>query len=413
MLRRGLTLLMMFALPACAPEGNSSGHDSGPIGFFSHDAGHDGGASLDSGSPHDAGEEIDAGVTIDAGSSDAGIDTDAGAPDDGGVTVDAGPSDAGTHDAGVVDAGPRDAGPFDAGETSTLEHEIVSGRLVMDPLDLKWRGLLSTWTPPGGCTSGQAADGTAYDLDGGSYPFVPPCFEGTTVSVIDQIRQTQGHGPLGSGGVAADGTYAAPHINLVNTTLGLIGSVTDPSGLLAPSAGIVALPPFSASGTAGAPIPVVSVAFMQHIASVIHMPYATMMSQGVALIHIVQASDGQTPAAGEELYWWQKMLLGELTGGFFPNTYLTKMPFSDPMNSAPYTYYLSADTNAALPYSNGNIVTSASGLAVIVGPRPLIYTTVDAGPQYEMAYTASTAWGSFITFAPQPGAVVDVYLNNQ
>ena len=230
-------------------------------------------------------------------------------------------------------------------------------------------------------------------------------------TAVDQIREAHDAGPLGSGETMWPGTYAVPEIDLVNTSLGLLGAVTDPSGLSAPSVGIVALPPFVPSGTSSTPIFVLTTAFMEHVASVIGMPFATMMSQGVALIHVVE-SDGVTPANNQQLFWLHGIPVGTLQPGFYPSASLTELPFSATMTSAPYVYYLSSDLNGVIFDNNGAVSTSSSGLVVVVGPPPLLSTA--SGSQYEMAYTSEESGeGTFVVFGVQPNAVVDVLLPDQ
>ncbi len=392
----------------CAPEDAGAGPDDSGQPF---DAG-----PADAGGEQDAGD-ADAGPTItDAGPGemDAGSQPDAGAPIDAGSGVDAGmPFDAGNPpDAGFDAGSPPDAGSYVDAGTISRQNDVVRGEIEMDPLELQWRGLLSTSTPPGDCANGEAADGTSYLPDAGAFPFVPPCLAGDTVEIIDQVRQADGYGPLGSGSTAWQGTYSAVHIDLVNTTLGLLGSVTDPSGLLAPSASVIALPTFASSGVAATPIPVVSTAFMQHIAQVIGISYASMMSQGVALIHIVEA-DGVTPAAEQELFWMHNIPEGTLTPGFYQNAYLTKLASNGPRDGPPYTFYLSADLNGVMAYSNDAVATSSSGLVVIVAPPALLFPNSD-GSNDEMVYTVNESGeDAFIVFGVQPGAVVDVFLPDQ
>jgi hypothetical protein len=261
---------------------------------------------------------------------------------------------------------------------------------------------LSTWTPPGPCENGQAADGTTYNPDAGSFPSTPPCLAGEAVQIVDQVRQSEGGGPLGSGGVTDwTGAFQASHVDLVDTDLGLLAVVTDPAGLMAPSAGIVALPPFSSDGVSATPTYVVSVAFMQHIATVIGMSYESMMTKGVALIHVTGTPGGQP------VFNMYNLPEGSIDPGWYGgNVYLE---YLDPDSAdPPYVYYLSSNLDGVLAYNSADVpATSSAGLVVVVQPAALLYPP-DAGT-YETAYTVNASGeDSFAVFGGQPNVVVDV-----
>lgn len=142
------------------------------------------------------------------------------------------------------------------------------------------------------------------------------------------------------------------------------------------------------------------------------MTYDSMMSQGVAIIHIV-AGDGMTPVEGRQLFAQWDTPEPSTQNMFSQNTFLTVLASTTETNATepPYAYYMSADLGGVMNYSNGDVSTSASGVVVIIGPPPLLYTS--NGNTYETAYTVSTDWGTMAVFGGQPGSVVDVFLPDE
>lgn len=361
-LRRSILVLSLLVGCAALPDSVDAGH-RGVLSF--RDSGH---PAVDSGTDDasDAGEAADAGALEgdagrdedggaepdDAGvADDAGVVRDGGEPIDAGHEVDAGPVPDGGHDAGmtVLDAGPRDAG--------TLQAANVRGNLTWDPSELQWRGYLPGGAPSNPCENGQLADGTAVVPDGGAFPIIPPCFDADTVFMEDADRLQAGQSALQSNEVTWTGAFDIPNVNLVNT-LTLYGTVTDPSGLLAHSGGLLGEAPFAVA-TTNVSLPVTSVEFIRHLAFYIHTPAETLIHQGVVLVHVV-TTDGSSPLAGMTLMH----VYGTGTNQY--ETYASS--FGDS-----YVYYIGANVNGVLP----NMVpsgTTSSGLIVLVNPTSGTYT---------------------------------------
>ncbi len=273
--------------------------------------------------------------------------------------------------------GGNDAGPNDGGGNNQIIVN-VTGTVKYDTSELQWRGLSASWTPPGNCQNGQLADGSDADAgvaDGGA-GFAnnnPPCFAGDTFNVEDAIKALAMLPPLESeSNLPASGAFSVPNVNATDTTLALVASVKDPSGLLAFSGYGIGKPPFTSTNTLGCPIYVTSVAFMQHIAAALNSPsnpvsYDDLYMNGVGVVHVV-GEDGVTGVAGAQLqhvYGAGSMQ----TMALVTNDTNAQPPF--------YIYYLNDDLTGV----STNPYTSSSGMILLenVGSASNFTVTCAAG----------------------------------
>jgi hypothetical protein len=231
------------------------------------------------------------------------------------------------------------------------------------------------------------------------------------VAIEDQDRAALSDLALGSGVTDWTGTVSASNLDFVNTSSTVLGTMTDPSGLYAPTQGLFTWPlpgPFMNPPV----LDVISTEFLQHLAATVHVTPAALLNAGVALVHIV-ASDGVTPVGGAQLYAEFNypglpltQSLSALQGGL---TYQGETPVaSNP--PFPWYFYIGANGNGVEAYSpSSGVATSSAGLIVIVGPAPLTYT---AGDQvFDQAYTAGTSGQNpVVVFGGKPGTVIDVFL---
>jgi hypothetical protein len=202
---------------------------------------------------------------------------------------------------------------------------------------------------------------------------------------------------LAFGALDATGTFDLLDVNLINTTLAVLGTVYDPSGLLALSGSNFGRPPFhdhcdpsmppaTGSCLSGAPLVVASTAFLRQLAAAMHEDTDAVLAQGVVLLHVTEA-DGVTGVSGAKIRHVYGTGTNQSTPELTDGVYYLNADLTDSV------HVISADDPSAVTSSNGLIVRLNAGNA------QLYTATVNgAGTAFEVHLNGS-----------RPGSVLETF----